>query len=130
MLTIFQLASTTNDTLGEVLNMLDEMSLALPRFRSYEESLPMTPALERALTDVYAEITCFCARAVRFLRSAPHRECSLEFVCKIRLTFPPRRLPREGRVVTSRWRLQKDRHTPPHSISDGGPRSQHHSAES
>ncbi|KAI6840937.1 hypothetical protein KC340_g1632 [Hortaea werneckii] len=70
---LLMLASTTNDTLGEVLNMLDEMSLALPRFRSYEESLPMTPALERALTDVYAEITCFCARAVRFLRSAPHR---------------------------------------------------------
>ncbi|RMY81350.1 hypothetical protein D0861_08341 [Hortaea werneckii] len=70
---LLMLASTTNDTLGEVLNMLDEMSLTLPRFRSYEESLPMTPALERALTDVYAEITCFCARAVRFLRSAPHR---------------------------------------------------------
>ncbi|RMZ00503.1 hypothetical protein D0864_03710 [Hortaea werneckii] len=71
---LLMLASTTNDTLGEVLNMLDEMGLTLPRFRSYEESLPMTPALERALTDVYAEITCFCARAVRFLRSAPHRE--------------------------------------------------------
>ncbi|KAI7261945.1 hypothetical protein KC335_g10470 [Hortaea werneckii] len=70
---LLMLASTTNDTLGEVLNMLDEMSLILPRCRSYEESLPMTPALERALTDVYAEITCFCARAVRFLRSAPHR---------------------------------------------------------
>ncbi|KAI7293804.1 hypothetical protein KC343_g149 [Hortaea werneckii] len=70
---LLMLASTTNDTLGEVLNMLDEMGLTLPRFRSYEESLPMTPALERALTDVYAEITCFCARAVRFLRSAPHR---------------------------------------------------------
>lgn len=85
MLTVLQLASTTNDTLGEVLNMLDEMSLALPRFRSYEESLPMTPALERALTDVYAEITCFCARAVRFLRSAPHRECFLDFICEILL---------------------------------------------
>lgn len=103
MLTIIELASTTNDTLGEVLNMLDEMSLALPRFRSYEESLPMTPALERALTDVYAEITCFCARAVRFLRSAPHRKYYLDFVCKIQLTFTLHRLPREGGMVSIRW---------------------------
>jgi hypothetical protein len=69
-----KLASTDNDSLGNVLKMLDELSLALPRFRSYEESLPMTPVLEKTLIDAYAEITLFCARAVRFLKSNPHRE--------------------------------------------------------
>jgi hypothetical protein len=53
--------------------MLDELSLSLPRFRSYEENLPMTKALESALLDVYTEVTYFCARTINFFRSNPHR---------------------------------------------------------
>lgn len=44
--------------------MLDELSRSLPRFRSYEENLPMNKALERALLDVYTEMICFCARTI------------------------------------------------------------------
>ncbi|PMD28644.1 hypothetical protein NA56DRAFT_19787 [Hyaloscypha hepaticicola] len=53
--------------------MLDELSLSLPRFRSYEENLPMDDALESALIEVYTEMTCFCARTINFFRSNPHR---------------------------------------------------------
>lgn len=53
--------------------MLDEMSLSLPRFRSYEETLPMDDGLESALIEVYTEMTCFCARTINFFRMNPHR---------------------------------------------------------
>lgn len=53
--------------------MLDELSLSLPRFRTYEETLPLTSGLEAALVDVYVELTCFCARVINFFRSNPHR---------------------------------------------------------
>jgi hypothetical protein len=62
------------DTLDDVLDMLDELGLSLPRFRSYEENLPMTKVLESALLEVYTEVTRFCARTINFLRSNPHRE--------------------------------------------------------
>lgn len=69
-----QLASPSKDTLDDIVNMLDELSLALPRFRSYEENLPMDEALETALIEVYSEMTCFCARTINFFRSNPHRK--------------------------------------------------------
>lgn len=62
--------------------MLDDISLALPRFRTYEETLTMTPGLESALVDAYTEMLLFCARAIKFLRSSPHRK--LNFIFKIR----------------------------------------------
>ncbi|KAL2351517.1 hypothetical protein BJ546DRAFT_1029279 [Cryomyces antarcticus] len=67
------LASPAVGRLEEVLKMLDDISLSLPRFRVYEETLPMTPGLESALLDVYTEMTCFCARTIKFFRSTPHR---------------------------------------------------------
>lgn len=60
--------------------MLDELSLALPRFRSYAETLQLTNELESGLVDVYTEMTCFCARAVRFFRSSPHSESQVVFM--------------------------------------------------
>jgi hypothetical protein len=69
-----QLASPSSETLNDIVNMLDELSLSLPWFRSYEENLPMDDALESALIEVYTEMTCFCARTINFFRSNPHRK--------------------------------------------------------
>ncbi len=73
-----KLASPAGDTLRGVLDMLEELSLSLPRFRAYEQTLPMDEGLESSLLDVYTEMTCFCARTINFFRSNPHR--SLPFV--------------------------------------------------
>ncbi|KAF2270743.1 hypothetical protein CC78DRAFT_564062 [Lojkania enalia] len=66
------LASSAGDTLKNVLDMLEELSLTLPRFRTYETSLEMDRALESALVDVYTEVICFYARCIHFFRSNPH----------------------------------------------------------
>jgi ATP-dependent Clp protease ATP-binding subunit ClpA len=66
------LASSAGDTLQDVLDMLEELSLTLPRFRSYEKNLPLSRALETALLDVYTEVICFYARAIHFFRTHPH----------------------------------------------------------
>lgn len=68
-----KLVSEKGDTLDDVLDMLQDLSLSLPRFRSYEETLPMTEGLESALIEVYTEMICFCARTINFFRSYPHR---------------------------------------------------------
>ena len=68
-----QLAYPAGSVFDDLLNMLDEMSLSLPRFRSYEETLPMNEALESVLVDVYTEMICFCARTINFFRKNPHR---------------------------------------------------------
>jgi hypothetical protein len=52
--------------------MLEELSLTLPRFKTYENTLPMNRALEAALLDVYTEVICFYARAIHFFRAHPH----------------------------------------------------------
>ncbi|TRX96272.1 hypothetical protein FHL15_002996 [Xylaria flabelliformis] len=69
---ILTLASSAGDTLHDVLDMLEELSLTLPRFRVYEDTLPMNRQLETALIDVYTEIICFYARAIHFFRDHPH----------------------------------------------------------
>jgi hypothetical protein len=66
------LASSAGDTLQDVLDMLEELSLTLPRFKTYENTLPMNRALEAALLDVYTEVICFYARAIHFFRAHPH----------------------------------------------------------
>ena len=68
-----KLVSEKGDALDDVLDMLQDLSLSLPRFRSYEETLPMTEGLESALIEVYTEMICFCARTINFFRSYPHR---------------------------------------------------------
>lgn len=65
-------ASSAAETLQDVLDMLEELSLTLPRFQVYEQTLPLNRQLQRALLDVYSEIICFYARTIHFLRSNPH----------------------------------------------------------
>ncbi|RKK17490.1 hypothetical protein BFJ66_g1037 [Fusarium oxysporum f. sp. cepae] len=65
-------ASSAAETLKDVLDMLEELSLTLPRLQVYEQTLPLNPQLQEALLDVYCEIICFYARAIHFLRSNPH----------------------------------------------------------
>lgn len=69
---ILRLSSSAGDTLQDVLDMLEELSLILPRFRSYEKTLPLDHAFEQALLNVYTEVICFYARTIRFLRMNPH----------------------------------------------------------
>ncbi|KAF2477128.1 TPR-like protein [Lindgomyces ingoldianus] len=69
---VLSLASSAGDTLKDVLEMLEDLSLTLPRFRAYETNLPMDRALEAALVDVYTEVICFYARCIRFFRTHPH----------------------------------------------------------
>ncbi|VUC30930.1 unnamed protein product [Clonostachys rosea] len=52
--------------------MLEELSLTLPRFQVYEQTLPLSHQLQAALVDVYSEIICFYARAIHFLKSNSH----------------------------------------------------------
>ena len=69
---ILTLASSAGDTLQDVLDMLEELSLTLPRFKNYEKTLPMDRAFETALIDVYTEVICFYARVIHFFRAHPH----------------------------------------------------------
>lgn len=69
---ILKLAASAGDNLQKVLDMLEELSLTLPRFRVYEDTLPMSRQLETALVDVYAEVICFYARTIHFFRDHPH----------------------------------------------------------
>lgn len=66
------LASSAGDTLQDILDMLEELSLTLPRLRAYENSPLMSHPLEAALLDVYTEVICFYARAIYFFRTHPH----------------------------------------------------------
>lgn len=50
--------------MDDLLDMLDEMSMSLPRFKSYEKTLPMNDALESALLDVYVEMTCLLGPSI------------------------------------------------------------------
>jgi hypothetical protein len=56
--------------LDSVPDALQEIALALPDLQKYAEKLPSSPdpKLEKALVDVYAEIICFCAYTIHFLR--------------------------------------------------------------
>ncbi|KAF3933382.1 hypothetical protein ABW19_dt0205873 [Dactylella cylindrospora] len=69
---MLDLASRADDKVEKIVDMLGELSLSLPRFRLYEETIPMNKDLETALVDVYAEMLCFCARTIKFFRSNPH----------------------------------------------------------
>ena len=62
------------DMIRDILNMLEELSMSLPRFRSYENTLLVNEALASSLLAAYTEMTCFCARTINFFRSNPHCE--------------------------------------------------------
>ncbi len=63
------LASSIGHSPRDVLYMLEELSLALPRFKSYENT-PMSKELENTLVDVYTEVISFSARAI-YSRARP-----------------------------------------------------------
>ncbi|SPQ20350.1 72ddf52e-7113-4ff0-b348-42e636f23ca1 [Thermothielavioides terrestris] len=65
-------ASSAAETFQDVLDMLEELSLTLPRLQVYEKTLPLNQPLQQALVDVYCEIICFYARTINFLRRTPH----------------------------------------------------------
>lgn len=65
-------ASSAAETFQDVLDMLEELSLTLPRFQMYESTLPLNRSMQSALVDVYSEVICFYARAIHFLRNNPH----------------------------------------------------------
>lgn len=52
--------------------MFEELGRALPRFRKYEQELPMTRTLEDALMDTYTEVIMFCAHSIAFFRNNPN----------------------------------------------------------
>lgn len=114
---ILTLASTAGDTLQDVLGMLEELSLTLPRFRTYEQTLPMESAFEVALLDVYTEVICFYARSIRFFRSHPNipllRNAWEEFHGDFSRTL--RRIKRfsstvEGEADLARMRVDKEKY--------------------
>ncbi len=52
--------------------MLEQLRRTLPRYKRFEDELPMTKTLEDALCDMYIEIIVFCARAISFFRNNPN----------------------------------------------------------
>lgn len=52
--------------------MLKDLEMTLPRYKNYEENVPMTPELEDALCNVYTDIILFCAQAITFFRNNPN----------------------------------------------------------
>ncbi|KAL8915671.1 MAG: hypothetical protein Q9172_006778 [Xanthocarpia lactea] len=69
---ILSLASSTNGSFQEIVDILEELSWTLPRFRRYEKTLPIDDEFESALVDVYTEVICFYARTIRFYRNNPN----------------------------------------------------------
>lgn len=52
--------------------MLEKLHQTLPKYCKYEKELPMTKALEDALSDMYTEIIIFCACAITFFWNNPN----------------------------------------------------------
>ncbi|WEW58349.1 hypothetical protein PRK78_003817 [Emydomyces testavorans] len=69
-----RLAYPSKGVRNGILDMLEEISSLLPRFATYEETLPVDEAFESALVEAYTEMICFCAQAIKFLRKNPRRE--------------------------------------------------------
>ncbi|KAL3494998.1 hypothetical protein BJX62DRAFT_196648 [Aspergillus germanicus] len=69
---ILTLASAADNTLNEISDMLEELSLTLPRLKFYEKTMPLNSELEASLLAVYQEVICFYARAIYFFRSHKH----------------------------------------------------------
>ncbi|EFW99250.1 tpr repeat-containing protein [Grosmannia clavigera kw1407] len=58
--------------LPDIVKMLETLHHALPRMQMYENELPMTEPLEKALLDMYSEVIVFCAHAIAFFRNNPN----------------------------------------------------------
>lgn len=75
-----QLSSAADNTLQEVSDMLEELSLTLPRLKLYEKSVSMDSEMETSLLQVYQEVICFYARAIHFFRRHKHSK-GFFYVC-------------------------------------------------
>ncbi|KAL4782963.1 hypothetical protein BJX76DRAFT_274048 [Aspergillus varians] len=73
---ILTLASAADNTIQEVSDMLEELSLTLPRLKVYEKTVSMDSEMETPFLDVYQEVICFYARAIHFFRSHKHLRAS------------------------------------------------------
>ena len=69
---ILRLASSTSDALRDIVDVLEELSLTLPRFQHYERTLPINDDFGNALVEAYVEVICFYARTIHFYRSNPN----------------------------------------------------------
>lgn len=69
---MLNLASKAGETLHDVLDMLEQISVRLPRLKAPEENLPVDREFEAALLDLYTEVICFYARTVNVFRTHPH----------------------------------------------------------
>ncbi|KAJ5173639.1 uncharacterized protein N7500_001570 [Penicillium coprophilum] len=69
---ILTLASTADNVLQEVSDMLEELTLTLPRLKFYEKTVSMDTEMETSLLTVYQEVICFYARAIHFFRTNKH----------------------------------------------------------
>jgi hypothetical protein len=115
---ILTLSSSAGDSFREVLDMFEELSMTLPRFRIYEQTLPMDKALETALLDVYTEIICFYARTIHFFRRHTHTLLVQNAWADMRGDFGQtlRRIKRMAAAVESeadqaRMRKERDKYT-------------------
>ncbi|KAK5630391.1 hypothetical protein RRF57_006106 [Xylaria bambusicola] len=96
-------ASSAADTQRDVLDMIEELSLSLPRFRVYEKTVPLNRHLQQTLVDAYSEIICFYARTIRFLRNNPHislRKNEWQ-TCREDLSITIKRIKRISSVIES-----------------------------
>jgi len=71
-LTLFFFLQFAQPVLPDVVGTLEDLQRSLPRIRKYEEELPMTASLEKALFELYCEIVVFCAYAIAFFRNNPN----------------------------------------------------------
>jgi hypothetical protein len=88
--------------------MLEELRRTLPRYKRFEDELPMTKTLEDALCDMYTEIIIFCARMITFFRNNPNiggsRSAWSQFNSDFHVTIEnlrkySRRVDEEGDVI-------------------------------
>ncbi|KAI0113624.1 P-loop containing nucleoside triphosphate hydrolase protein [Nemania sp. FL0031] len=106
-------ASSTVDIQRDVLDMIEELSLSLPRFQIYEQTLPLSRQFQQTLVDAYTEIICFYARTIRFLRSHPHLSLRKNEwqSCRDDLSITIKRIKRISSVIESEAdiaRMRKD----------------------
>ncbi|EWC47543.1 hypothetical protein DRE_03163 [Drechslerella stenobrocha 248] len=70
---LLNLASRIGDPVEKVVYMLHDLSFSLPQSQWYRETTPLETDIENALIEVYTELLCFYARAIKFFRGNPHK---------------------------------------------------------
>ena len=60
--------------------MLEELSLAFPRLKSYKPATSTDPDLDGSLLETYTEFICFYARAIHLFRRHKHGK-SISIMC-------------------------------------------------